>query len=182
MNLREPLTSENFMITYHPALECILKKLDFISLLNFTRAVFTFDELLREIDLRYETKEAERWLTTRINNSDDWIQSKVKVEMTEFNKTELKRIILTDIRCQKRFKGIICMKMCLKSPRKTTEENCDLTSVQFHSRPHILFRRWEHSDIIDEILNEIEYKMNLLIIGWGFEVVRIFQLILSYQM
>ena len=119
MNLREPLTSENFLTTYHPALECILNKLDFFSLLNFTRAVFTFDELLREIDFRYETKEAERWLTTRFNNSNDWVQSIVKLEMTGFNKTKLKHIILADIRSQKRFKGIIYINMYLKSSRKT---------------------------------------------------------------
>ena len=166
------------MTTYHPALECILDKLDFFYLLNFTRAVFTFDELLREIDFRYETKEAERRLTTRINNSDDWVQSKVKLEMTGFNKTELKRIILADIRSQKRFRGIICIKMCLKSPGKTTEENC----VLFHSSSYILFRRWEHSDIINTILNEIEYKMNILVEGWGFKVSKIYELEISYQM
>ena len=138
--------------------------------------------MLREIDYRYETKEAERWLTTRFNNSNDWVQSIVKLEMTGFNKTELKHIILADIRSQKRSKGIICIKMRLKSPGKTTEENCDLTPIQFHSRPYILFRRWEHSDIINTMLDEIEYKMNLLVIGWGFVITRIYQLELSYQM
>ena len=122
MDLREPLTSENLLTTYNPALECILDKLDFCSLLNFTWAVYSFDELLKEIDLRYETKEAERWLATP--SSDDWVQSKVNLEMSgliKLHKNKLKSIILADIRSQKRHRGIISIKTRL-TPPDTTEE------------------------------------------------------------
>ena len=173
--VRQSLTSDNFMTTYHPSLECILDKLDFESLLNCTCAVYTFDNLMMHIDARFDIKETERWLCTT-SNPREWKQSTMDLEMIVLDKIELKKIILDDIRTEKRFKGMITLKMLLQSGTKM-----DNDFVYFHSNQFILYRRWEHSDIINTMLYEIEKNLNDWIMCRNFKLVKLETLKLSYQ-
>ena len=142
-----PLSIENFMVVYNPILEKILKKLDFHSLLNFARAIFTNERLLMEIDDRFELKEAERWLAAKPAYCG-WVcaETIIHLKMGVFDKQELKNLIIGDIRDQPRFKGMACLKV------KMSSLLAGEYFISIHSASFLLIRRWEHNDIVDNIL------------------------------